>query len=92
MNRASFQATADPGFFIKVSGALNDPQTFIGRIPSLFPQEECEDRQAAQPGDFQNAQSGRGARAGSAVLQVARLMSQKQRPFCECNHKLRLAG
>src|SRR5476649_2289593 len=48
----------------------HDPQTRRRQVPALFPQEESQDRQAPQPGDFQQPQGGGKARARRAVFQA----------------------
>ena len=49
----------------------HDPQAYFRQIPALFPQEETEDRPAAQSRHFRHARGGGEARARGAVFQAA---------------------
>src|SRR5579862_1146434 len=49
----------------------DDPQTSIRRVPLVLPQDQSQDRQAAQPWHFCQPCRRREARARGAVLQAA---------------------
>jgi hypothetical protein len=72
----------------------HDPQTLVGKISAVLPQEEPKNRPAAEPGDIFVSPEGQGARTGSAVLQTwittskeGTMASTKQRAAARRNIK-----
>lgn len=50
---------------------IDDPQTSIGQVPPLFPQEKPQDGQEAQSGNIRHARGRPKARARDSVLQAS---------------------